>query len=378
MRVPPIAPGFFYLAGGRARHCAIDGTFNHGGGNELRRCYCIAAASAGGDDDLVHFLVTNTNGKGLPSFRLTIPKKHLESLPSSYLSAMSSERWVGNSTDRGTAVSPFAVSVDDCPPNIRAIWDKYCHRAPDLVPFVKKAYARAVATTSTSEEKQMVLPHEMDLQDAVHFLVYYGLVPQGQDIWSVLVVPEDAPAAVMLRSILYPKEANLVKVVRDALVAYLRKNPERTTYFVFAKWTDNLNYIKTFTSTQEEDVVVPFHFSSKSAEDFGLGEDGQECIDEVARKSSLRTKLISHLTEVDKLKAEFVTEETHLVELKELEPPDGKREEQTLVVCDMRQFRPQAEEGDIYDYEDEMEWFHEQDNRLIRWRYVLKVQIPDV
>ena len=80
-----------------------------------------ATASAGGDDNLVHFLVTNAEGKGLPSFRLTIPKNHLESLPNSYLSAMSSERWVGNSTDRGTAVSPFAVSMDACPSNIRAI-----------------------------------------------------------------------------------------------------------------------------------------------------------------------------------------------------------------------------------------------------------------
>lgn len=335
------------------------------------------AALAGGDDDLVHFLVTNTDGKGLPSFRLTVPKKHLESLPSSYLSAMSSERWVGNSTDRGTAVSPFAVSIDACPPNIRAIWDKYCHHAPDLVPFIQKAYARAVATATTSEEKQMVLLHGMDLEDAVHFLEYYGLVPQNQDILNMLVVPEDAPAAVMLRSLMYPKEAKLVKATRDAVVNFIRKNLERTTYFVFPEASDNIHTIYGYNQSEEADDVVPIHHDFRAKrQNFEFDIKTQFLIDEVGRKSSLRAKLVSHLTEVDQLQAEFVTEEVILVDPKKLQIPKGKKEQQTLVTVDFLDIDREEEQNMLYEIEDE-DLYYASDRRMLRWRHVLKVHIPD-
>ena len=381
----PARSGFFRLARARApTQFSIPAAFSMSaqstmtdGAVNVDAAAAGAAASAGGDDDLVHFLVTNADGKGLPSFRLTIPKKHLESLPSSYLSAMSSERWVGNSTDRGTAVSPFAVSIDACPPNIRAIWDKYCHHAPDLVPFIQKAYASAALSYAQKMATQTVLPHGMELEEAVHFLEYYGLVPRGRDAQDMLSVPEDAPAAVMLRSVLFPEEARLVKAVRDALVGYIRTNPERTTYFVFVESSDVLNYIGSYNNAQEEGAVVPVHHFSAKGKNKGLAVDdkGQKCIDKVICTPYLRDKLISHLNEVDQLKAEFVTEETHLVELKALTPPKGRKEEQTLIVCDEDELDPEMERNMCAD---DMERFYERDNRLIRWRYVLKVQIPAV
>ena len=220
---------------------------------------------------------------------------------------------------------------------------------------------------------KMVLPHGMDLVEAVHFLEYYGLVPKGSDAQNMLRVPEDAPAAVMLRSVLFPKEAKLVKAVRDAFVGYIRTNPERTTYFVFMDSSDHLNRVRHF-NTAEEGVVVPVHhFSAKGDRGLAVDDKGQKCIDKVICTSYLRGKLISHLTEVDQLKAEFVTEETHLAELKAKKPPTGRKEEQTLVVCD----EAELDAEDEYNMcEEEIEYFYEQDNRLIRWRYVLKVQIP--
>ena len=320
-----------------------------------------AAASAVGDDDLVHFLVTNTDGKGLPSFRLAIPKKHLESLPSSYLSAMSSERWVGNSTDRGTTVSPFTVSVDDCPPGIRKLWDKYCHRAPDLVPFVQKAYANAV-----SNEDEMMLPYGMDLEGADHFLRYYGLIPPNKDGADFLRVPEHGPAAVYLRSKLYPVEAKRIKTIRDYVVRCIANNPERTTYFVFDACSSNKNFI-------QRNNAVPGASVVSSGE--GMG-DGTFMYDLVAN-SKFRDKLVHHLTEEDKLEAEFVTEPFLLAKLGEKAAPDGKRDQQTLVAVNEETPDDLGEEIIRYWTDEDYEVWDEEDHRILRWRHVLKVQIPD-
>lgn len=247
------------------------------------------------------------------------------------------------------------------PPNIRSIWDKCCHRAPDLVPFVQKAYANAA-----SDEDEMLLPHGMDLEDADHFLRYYGIFPQGDDAMDTMNVPSDGPAAVYLRSKLYPVEAKRIITIRNYLVRCIANNPERTTYFVFDECSSNKNFI-------QENNAVPGARVVSSGKRMS---DGTFIYDLVAN-SKFRDKLVHHLTEEDKLEAEFVTEPFLLAKLGEKAAPDGKREQQTLVA--INEETPDDLGEDFRHWQDEdYEIWDEDDNRILLWRHVLKVQIPDV
>ena len=324
-----------------------------------------AAAAAVAADELVHFLFTFTIDTSLRSCRLKIPKNYLENLPNSYLAALSSERWAGDDANcsSGTTASPFTVSIDDCPEGIVEIWSKHCRRAKTpLIPLIEQAYASAVAEASTP----IVLPYNVEMEDGVNFLKYYGILPPGDNAMDMIKVPSDGPAAVYLRSKLYPVEAKRIKTIRNYMVSCIANNPERITYFVFEECSSNKNFI------QEKNAVPGGRVISLGKK---MG-DGTFIYDIVAN-SKFRDKLVHHLTEEDKLEAEFVTEPFLLTKLGEKTAPDGRRDQQTLVAINEEDPDDLGQETQYWQDEDYEIW-DEGDHRILRWRHVLKVQIPDV
>jgi len=313
-----------------------------------------SASAAGGD--LVHFLITIE----AKTCRLTVPKKHLKSLPSSYISALSSERWAGEDPSRGAAGSPFALSADESPANIRKIWGDYRHASTALVPLIQRAYETIAADAACGTATPIVLPHNVEMEDGVHFLEYYGLCP-GADR---LQVPKDGPAALYLRCMFYAKEAKLVKAMRDTLVGHIANNLKRITYFVFSESSDDNDFIKRNNAVHGAEVV-PFRlFNTKT---------GRHTFCNTAANSTLRDKLVAHLTEEDKLDAEFVGKEIQLADPKGRTIPTERQEEQTLVAVGEEDMDDEEAQHWPQEYIDD--WY-EEDHRIFGWRYVLKVQVP--
>lgn len=326
---------------------------------EAMNVNAAAAGAAAGDEDLVHFLITNTGGKGLLSCRLTIPKNHLENLPSSYLSALSSRRWAGDDeSPNGTVASPFIVSVEESPGTIREIWSKYSQGSALFIPLIQKAYESAAGGGAPMP---IVLPPTVELEDGVNFLKYYGLFPIGHD--NMVTVPKDGPVAVYLRAQLYPAEAFTVKIIKDALIKYLGDNPERVTFFVFAEDEDK---IKRKNNNIHEGALVDFRREIS---------DGRFNTDYVAG-ASIRDKLVQSLRE-DKLEADFMTKETPLVVPKLERAPKGEKEQQALL-C-VKTDHPSEDDYMSGGWNDEVEddWYS-RFYRVLGWRYVLRVSIPDV
>mmetsp|Transcript_30690 Transcript_30690/g.66433 ORF Transcript_30690/g.66433 Transcript_30690/m.66433 type:complete len:352 (-) Transcript_30690:22-1077(-) len=338
-------------------------------------------------DNLVHFLITEDKGTSpRSSYRLTIPKCHLEVRPNSYLSALSSERWAAtcstadmgqDACGSGTASSPINLSVDSSPDAIRHIWGLHGPLSA-LASLIQRAYERMYEQRSAgaaSDRPRIELPRGLEMHDAVIFLEYYGIFPEGEDAMDMICVPKDGPAATYLRSKIYPKEAKMIKMVRDVLVEYIANHPERATFFVFVSNGDDWGDIESsYYNSAEGGKLVALSF--KSREGIRQKEGSlQETLTAVAWSPALRDKLVSHLKEDDKLEAEFIADQDFVAEAYDgIVPVGEKREQQNLIAVGTEQLDSDDEDNMP---SEELNWFYDSDRRQLAWRFILKVEVPD-
>jgi len=234
---------------------------------------------------------------------VVIPRSALEAVKNSLLAKLADDTWKADAAAGSTAENPIVTRPVESPckedwePALaNMIVDAYrWHQEKKTWDSTKEHAAKndgggAEANKDTLEPPRLKLPNDIELEDALIVLDYYGLLEnEGPIDFDFNETRDD----VHIRALLFLKWMKKAEEAKRFIIESLKKDPKVVTHFLFASSKHNMNYINDKMTNEQETFVR-------------VG--GEECDAhfEWIGNQRLRAGLVSWVEEESGLKAAFM------------------------------------------------------------------------